>query len=53
MNFVRYVYENSPEKLIQNNLIDCIECGACAYICPSNVPLMGSIFEGKMNISNL
>ena len=26
------------EKLEQHNLFDCIECGACSYVCPSNIP---------------
>ncbi|RJX31322.1 MAG: electron transport complex subunit RsxC [Oxalobacter sp.] len=26
----------------------CIECGACEYVCPSNVPLVASIKAGKL-----
>jgi electron transport complex protein RnfC len=22
------------------NLLDCIECGCCSYVCPSNIPLV-------------
>jgi electron transport complex protein RnfC len=22
------------------NLMDCFECGACAYVCPSHIPLV-------------
>ena len=28
------------KKLEQHNLFDCIECGACSYVCPSNIPLV-------------
>jgi Na+-translocating ferredoxin:NAD+ oxidoreductase subunit C len=24
----------------KHNLADCFECGCCAYICPSNIPLV-------------
>lgn len=34
-------------RLQENNLMQCIECAACEYICPSNVPLIRSIKEGK------
>ncbi|MFQ5629356.1 MAG: 4Fe-4S dicluster domain-containing protein, partial [bacterium] len=22
------------------NILDCFECGACTYVCPSNIPLV-------------
>lgn len=47
MEFVRSVQERNHEKLKGLHLRDCIECAACAYICPSEVPLMESIYEGK------
>src|SRR5690606_18326022 len=28
------------EQLKAYNLFDCIECGACAYVCPSSIPLV-------------
>ena len=28
------------EKAEQHQLFDCIECGACSYVCPSNIPLV-------------
>src|SRR5690606_12577883 len=28
------------EKLQAHNLFDCIECGACSYVCPSTIPLV-------------
>jgi electron transport complex protein RnfC len=28
------------DKAEDYNLFDCIECGACSYVCPSNIPLV-------------
>ena len=37
----------------KNQVLDCIECGSCAYICPSNRELLDYIRLGKSTISNL
>jgi electron transport complex protein RnfC len=31
---------NQFEKAENYNLFDCIECGCCSYVCPSNIPLV-------------
>ncbi len=31
-------------------LYDCIECGACSYICPSSIPITGLIRYGKQKM---
>jgi electron transport complex protein RnfC len=28
------------QQLMKLNLFDCIDCGACAYVCPSQIPLV-------------
>ena len=28
------------EEMLGLNIMDCIECGACSYVCPSNIPLV-------------
>ena len=33
-----------------HNLMDCIECGSCAYICPANRPLAEFIKTGKAKL---
>lgn len=38
------------EKMAEHNLMDCIECGSCAYICPSNRPLTEAIKIGKAKL---
>jgi electron transport complex protein RnfC len=30
--------------------MDCIECGSCSFICPSNRPLLDYIRFGKQNV---
>lgn len=40
-------------KLKENNVIDCIECGSCSYICPSSRPLLDYIRFGKISVINL
>ena len=34
------------------NLLDCIECGCCAYTCPASVPLVLGFRAGKQMIRN-
>jgi electron transport complex protein RnfC len=28
------------EEMLQFHLMDCMECGSCSYVCPSNIPLV-------------
>ena len=41
---------NELEKLEAHNLADCIECGACSYVCPSNIPLVQYYRASKAEI---
>ena len=34
-------------KLEKGNVMDCIECGCCAYTCPAEIPLVQSFRRGK------
>ena len=33
-----------------SNMMDCIECGCCAYVCPAVVPLVLGFRAGKQAI---
>jgi electron transport complex protein RnfC len=35
----------------QNHVMDCIECGACAFACPAKLPLTQSIRAAKREIA--
>ncbi|MGL5985017.1 MAG: electron transport complex subunit RsxC, partial [Cetobacterium sp.] len=41
------------EDMAKHNLMDCIECGSCAYICPSNRPLTEAIKIGKSKLRSM
>jgi electron transport complex protein RnfC len=35
-----------------NNIMDCIECGCCAFTCPASVPLVLGFRVAKQMIRN-
>jgi len=41
------LFTGDTEALRSVNLLDCIECGCCAYTCPAGVPLVQSFRSGK------
>jgi len=47
------VQRGMNDEAEQNRILDCIECGSCAYICPSNRELLDYIRLGKATVSNL
>ena len=30
--------------------LDCVECGACTYVCPAKIPLVQGIRAGKQRV---
>ena len=40
------------EEMKATNLMDCIECGCCAYTCPASVPLVLGFRVAKQLIRN-
>jgi electron transport complex protein RnfC len=36
------------EEAARDGLFDCTECGACGYVCPSNIPLVETLRNGKV-----
>ena len=41
------LYSNDIEEMNETNLMDCCECGCCAYNCPAGVPLVLAFRSGK------
>ncbi|MCP3852119.1 MAG: electron transport complex subunit RsxC [Gammaproteobacteria bacterium] len=43
------LFEDMQEKY---HVMDCVECGACTYACPSNIPIVQHIRTAKDNLRN-
>ena len=44
------LYSGDTEEMKGTNMMDCIECGCCAYTCPGCVPLVLGFKAGKQRI---
>lgn len=47
MKLVQFVKEGDWDKAAEWGLNQCMECGSCAYVCPSNIPLVQWFRSGK------
>ena len=45
-----FVNNDLIERSEEIGIMDCIECGACAYICPSKRPLLRWLKQGKVGV---
>lgn len=41
------------EDMDRYNLMDCIECGSCSYVCPAKRPLTEAIKIGKAKLRSI
>ncbi len=46
----RYIHAQQPDQLEWLHLMDCVECGCCAYTCPGKLPLVETFRRGKKMI---
>ena len=46
------LFTNDANEMKAVNMMDCIECGCCAYTCPASVPLVLGFRSGKHIIRN-
>ena len=51
--FARYVDTGNLQGLKEQNIMDCIECRCCEYICSSKIPLVTKIREGKAAVRGM
>lgn len=42
--------ELNVKRLLDYHVFDCIECGCCAYVCPSHIPLVDEYRQAKNHI---
>ncbi|PWI34270.1 electron transport complex subunit RsxC [Vibrio albus] len=45
-----YAKDQDYDKCEELNLFDCMECGVCAYVCPSEIPLVHYYRKAKAEI---
>ena len=43
----------NPQKLKELNIMDCMECRCCEYICSSKIPLVSLIKAGKLAVREM
>jgi electron transport complex protein RnfC len=43
-------FSGNNQEMRDTNLMDCIECGCCAYSCPACVPLVLAFRSGKHHL---
>ncbi len=51
--FVKLVKGEAWERLNSYHLMDCIECGCCAFVCPSKIPIVQYVNVGKLALVNI
>ena len=51
--FAKLVGEGNPAALKERNIMDCMECRCCEYICSSKIPLVDLIKIGKAQVRGM
>ena len=46
------ILDGRNDELRDAGVFDCTECGLCAHVCPSRIPLVERIREGKKRVSD-
>lgn len=50
LKIVQAVKEDNLDAAVEENIMDCFECGCCTFICPAKRPLVQYIRMGKAKI---
>ena len=51
--FAKYAVKQDWQSVKALNVMDCMECRCCEYICPSKIPLLYSIRAGKAAVRGM
>ena len=51
--FAKYADESNWEGMKQQNVMDCVECRCCEFICSSKIPLVSKIKAGKAAVREM
>jgi len=51
--FVNHVKKGMISDLSNYHVFNCVECGACSYDCPANIPIVSYIKVGKAKLRQL
>ena len=51
--FSKYYDEKNSQGLKERNILDCIECRSCEFICSSKIPLLTKIKAGKAMVKEM
>ncbi len=51
--FAKYADEENWQGLKDKNIMDCMECRCCEYICSSKIPLLSKIKAGKAAVRGM
>ena len=51
--FAKYHDEGNWQGMLEMNVLDCLECRCCEYICSSKIPLVDKIKAGKSAIREM
>ncbi len=53
LHFAKFADEENWEGMKQYNVMDCMECRCCEYICSSKIPLVSKIKAGKAAVRGM
>jgi len=53
LQYAKLAFAGDPQKLKDLNIMDCMECRCCEYICSSKIPLVTKIKAGKAAIREM
>ena len=51
--FAKYADEENWQGMKEKNVMDCVECRCCEYICSSKIPLVAKIKAGKAAVRGM